>query len=165
MRGSCVANHVRHERVYRHTPHTMGRGGRPCFQKLTMCSKRGSALFPNDDNTQKNKVGFSTQFLHLDRPSLTGAQNQHRQRANARRRQWPSSASECRHLESGASALLAHASSHWSTSKTQMFKNPPMRPIANCAVRCVTSLLFLHSPKHQLQIQQNYLQPASSPFC
>jgi hypothetical protein len=35
---------------------------------------------------------------------MTGAQNQHRQRVNARWRQWPSSASEYRHLELGASA-------------------------------------------------------------
>jgi hypothetical protein len=35
---------------------------------------------------------------------MTGAQNQHRQLVNARWRQWPSSASEYRYLELGASA-------------------------------------------------------------
>jgi hypothetical protein len=37
---------------------------------------------------------------------MTGAQNQRRQRVNARWQQWPSSASKCRHLEGDTSGAF-----------------------------------------------------------
>jgi hypothetical protein len=73
-------------------------------------------------STQNNRVldfDFAPKGAGFDSFELmTGAQNQRRQRANAQWRQWPSSGSECKHLDLGASAAhscfvtLEHVISH-----------------------------------------------------
>jgi hypothetical protein len=94
-------------------------------------------------STQNNRVldfDFAPKGAGFDSfDVMTGAQNQRRQRVNARWRQWPSSASECRHLEWVASAP------HSCFVTLEHVKDPNVQEGAD-ATPCKLCCLMRHSP-------------------